>query len=77
MIHDILLRRLSDKGLSKEMLPAFIRNLTRTIVSNPQISISELNRKLEWLGWNDIEMDAHTLDLILSGRTHVGETTRN
>jgi len=65
-VRDILLRRLMDKGLSRDMMPGFIRNLTRTIYSNPNITIRELNRKLDWLGWNQIEIDMHTLDLILA-----------
>jgi len=65
-LHNILLRRLTDKGLSREMLPGFIRNLTRTLHANPDISLRELNRKLGWLGWDRIEIDMHTLDLILT-----------
>jgi hypothetical protein len=65
-VRDILLQRLTDKGLSRDMLPGFIRNLTRTIYSNPDISLRELNRRLDWLGWNQIEIDMHTLDLILA-----------
>ena len=65
-LHDILLQRLINMGLSRDMVPGFIRNLTRTIYSNPDISIRELNRKLDWLGWNQIEIDMHTLDLILT-----------
>ena len=65
-LHDILLQRLINMGLSRDMVPGFIRNLTRTIYSNPDISIRELNRKLDWLGWNQIEIDMYTLDLILA-----------
>jgi hypothetical protein len=65
-LHDILLQRLMEKGLSRNMLPGFIRNLTRTLYSNPDITLRELNRKLDWLGWNQIEIDMYTLDLILT-----------
>jgi len=68
-LHHILLQRLINKGLSRDMVPGFIRNLTRTINSNPDISIPELNRKLDWLGWNQIEIDMYTLDLILAEGT--------
>ncbi len=66
VLHNILLQRLINKGLSRDMLPGFIRNLTRTLYSNPDITLRELNRKLDWLGWNQIEIDMHTLDLILA-----------
>jgi hypothetical protein len=49
-----------------EALPGFIRNLIQTMFSNPDISIRDLNRKLSWLGWTDIELDARTLELILT-----------
>lgn len=65
-LHNILLQRLIDKGLSRDMLPGFIRNLIRTLYSNPDITLRELNRKLDWLGWNQIEIDMYTLDLILT-----------
>jgi hypothetical protein len=65
-LHNILLRRLINKGLSREMLPGFIRNLTRTVYYNPDITIRELNRRLDWLGWSQIEIDMYTLDLILA-----------
>ena len=65
-LHNILLQRLTEKGLSKDMLPGFIRNLTRTLYANPDISLRELNRKLDWLGWDQIEIDMYTLDLILT-----------
>jgi hypothetical protein len=66
VLHNILLQRLINKGLSRDMLPGFIRNLTRTLYSNPDITLRELNHKLDWLGWNQIEIDMHTLDLILA-----------
>ena len=65
-LHEILLQRLADKGVSREMLPGFIRNLTHTLYTKPDISLRELNRKLGWLGWDQIEIDMHTLDLILT-----------
>lgn len=66
LINAVRMRRLTSKRLSREMLPGFIRNVTRTIFSKPNISIRELNRELESLGWNPIEIDMHTLDLMLA-----------
>jgi hypothetical protein len=78
-LHDILLQRLISKGLSRDMLPGFIRNLTRTLYSNPDITLRELNRKLDWLGWNQIEIDMYTLDLILTEGVlqNLGATAQN
>ena len=47
-------------------IPAFIRNLVNYIVSNPSISISDLNKRLHLLGWDDIELDDYTFQLILA-----------
>jgi hypothetical protein len=65
-LHDILLQRLINKGLSREMIPGFVRNVTRTVFSRPDITLRELNRRLDWLGWDQIEIDMHTLDLMLA-----------
>jgi len=65
-LSDILLRRLIDKGLSREMIPGFVRNVTRAVFSKPDITLRDLNRQLDWLGWDQIEIDMHTLDLMLA-----------
>jgi hypothetical protein len=35
-------------------------------VVNPHLSLSQVNRQLHYLGWEGVEMDYHTLQLMLS-----------
>jgi hypothetical protein len=48
------------------MAPGFIRSLANTIFVNPQMDISQVNNRLHWLGWDDVELDYHTLQLAIA-----------
>ena len=65
-MRNIYIRRLVAKGLSEEAVPAYIRNLHHTIFSKPHIGLYELNGRLRWLGWGEIELDRFTLELIMA-----------
>jgi len=62
----ILIERLVQKGMEITNIPAYIRNLANYIVVNPSITVSELNGRLHLLGWDDIELDDYTFQLILA-----------
>jgi hypothetical protein len=59
----VLVKRLVDRGLEPGSVPAFVRNLSHVIVSNPHIGIAEVNRQLDALGWDDVELDHVTYQL--------------
>lgn len=61
-----LIRRLEKKGLDSNLIPSFVRSLANCYVVNPHLSLSQVNRQLQYLGWEGVEMDYHTLQLILS-----------
>lgn len=60
-----LIDRLVRKGMEIKTIPAYIRNLAHTI-SDAYLSPQELNRRLQLLGWDDFELDDHTLQLIIA-----------
>jgi hypothetical protein len=62
----ILIRHLVRKGIEITYIPAFIRNVAYTMAANPVISLEELNNQLRWLGWNDVDLDDCTLQMILA-----------
>jgi len=62
----VLIERLVQKGMEITNIPAYIRNLVNYIVVNPSISVSELNRRLHLLGWDDMKLDDYTFQLILA-----------
>ena len=65
-ISEILLRRLKKKGLTTVAIPGFIRDVSHNISENRSIELLEINRKLSFLGWDSIELDDHTLQLIIA-----------
>jgi hypothetical protein len=61
-----LTERLAGKGMKICTIPAFIRDLANTMAANVYLSLQELNRRLESLGWDDFELDDYTLQLIIA-----------
>jgi hypothetical protein len=62
----ILFKRLEKKGLTPEAIPGFIRNLAYAVSSYPHMNLFEINLKLHWLGWDDVDLDEYTLQLIVA-----------
>ena len=65
-LNDILLQRLTTRGIEPSIIPRFIKDLTYTLDIDPQMNLGEINRRLQLLGWYDFEVDDHTLQLILA-----------
>ena len=47
-------------------MPGFIRSLVNSCSNDPQMSLSQINRRLRYLGWEGIELDYHTLQLAIA-----------
>ncbi len=62
-IKQILLERLKSKGVDANIVPGFISNLANAISFNPQMNHLQINKRLHFLGWDDFELDYHTLQL--------------
>ena len=60
----ILGDRLVEKGIAPDAIPAYIRDLINTTSMNTNLGLFEVNRGMERLGWNEFELDDHTLQLI-------------
>ena len=61
----ILIHRLQKKGLRKSIIFGFLSSLKSCLLDRPNISLWELNKRLQFLGWNDFELDYQTLQLAL------------
>ena len=61
-----LIQRLEKKGLESDLIPSFIRSLANSYVVNPQMNVSQVNQKLQYLGWAGVEVDYHTFQLALA-----------
>lgn len=60
----LLIEQLVSKGVKLGSISAFIRDVAATIASNPHTDLSKLNRRLQMEGWNNVELDDFTLQLI-------------
>ncbi len=61
-----LIHRLEGKGINQEAVPGFIRNLTNILAVYPLLSLGELNRIMQFLGWQDVDLDYHTFQLVIA-----------
>jgi hypothetical protein len=67
-VHDLnelqrtFLERLEKKGVERCIIPGFVRNLANAIFLRPHMSLSQVNNRLQFLGWG-VELDYHTLEL--------------
>jgi hypothetical protein len=62
----ILVERLEKKEMQPSIIPGFIRDLATTVLINPDMSHFAVNRHLHLLGWDDFELDYHTLQLAIA-----------
>ena len=62
----ILVERLEKKEMEPCIIPGFIRDLANTVLINPDMSHFAVNRHLHLLGWDDFELDYHTLQLAIA-----------
>jgi len=54
---------LKKKGLEKDIIPSFIRSMRICYVADPAMNILMANGQIQYLGWNDIELDYQTVQL--------------
>lgn len=61
-----LMRRLEKKGLKERATMGFICSLKSCLMSNPDFNHAQLNNRMKFLGWNEFELDYHTLQLAIA-----------
>lgn len=62
----ILMGRLEKKGLEKSTIPGFIWSLKRCLLDNPDMNHLQANQRLHFIGWDDFDLDYHTLQLAIA-----------
>ena len=65
-IKEILFQRLEKNGVDFNFIPGFIRSLVNSCRNDPEMNLSQINRRLSYLGWHGIELDYHTLQLAIA-----------
>ena len=62
----LLIDRLKSKGMDPSVIPAFLKALTNLISSEPRIEPAQANQKLHSLGWNEVAIDFHSLQIAIA-----------
>ena len=62
----LLIDRLKSKGMDTALIPAFLKALTSLISSEPGIEPAVANHKMHSLGWNEVVVDYHRLQIAIA-----------
>jgi len=63
---EIVTHRLEEKGLGRDEINGFVRCVAVTISDDYDIGLQEINERLSILGWDTIDLDYQTLQLIIA-----------
>ena len=61
-----LINELEGKGIDSNMIPRFIKDLAYYFQIDSSVSLSDVNDRPHFLGWEDVELDYHTLQLAIA-----------
>lgn len=64
LLASTLRQRLITKGMEVTVIPAYLRNVANILATESSVSLRELNSRLRLLGWDNVEMDEYTLELV-------------
>ena len=62
----LLIDRLKSKGMDQNLIPAYLKALTSLISSEPGIDPAQANQKLHSLGWDEVVIDYHCLQIAIA-----------
>ncbi len=65
-LKNVLFDRLEEKGIELNAIPGFIRSLVRSVGMDPQMSLTQIEKQLHYLGWDEFDLDYHTLQLAIA-----------
>ena len=64
-IKEILIDRLTNRGMDLNVIPGFIRSLTNSFAYYPHMDFKQINDRLRYMGWDDFELDYFTFQLVI------------
>jgi hypothetical protein len=62
----LLIERLVAEGIELTFIPAFVRDVSRIVATNPPQNLEAVNDQLHLLGWDGIDLDGFSLQLIIA-----------
>jgi len=62
-VRQVLMQRLENKGLDSNTIPGYMRSLTNALDKKPHMTLSQVNRQMDYVGWRGVVLDYHTWEL--------------
>jgi hypothetical protein len=62
-LRQLLIQRLSHRGLEKNQIPGFLRSLANSIDIGQNPNYTLINKHMRNIGWDDIDLDYRTFEL--------------
>ena len=62
-LRQLLIQRLSHKGLEKNLIPGFLRSLANSIDMGQNPNFTLISKHMRQIGWDDIDLDYRTFEL--------------
>jgi hypothetical protein len=62
----VLLKRLDKKGIAPDDINLFLQDIYNSLIFHPCITLTQMNQRLELLGWTGLHLDDHTLQLVIA-----------
>lgn len=59
----VLMQRLENKGLDSSTIPGYMRSLTNALDKKPHMTLNQVNRQMDYVGWRGVVLDYHTWEL--------------
>jgi hypothetical protein len=72
-IVDVLLQKLSQKGLTPVEVPRLVKDVLSIVGEGGEFTTYTINQKLESLGWDKKIVDPFTFELIIALLEHEGD----
>jgi hypothetical protein len=65
-VNQVLIDRLVRKGAEASLVESLLKALSKILAEDPNIDPVAANQRLHYLGWPEVQVDYHTLQLALA-----------
>jgi hypothetical protein len=62
-VKETLVQRLEAQGVEKCLIPGLLKLMASAFLGLPHINRQSVHRHMQFLGWNDFDLDEHTFQL--------------
>lgn len=65
-VNQVLIDRLVQKGADASLVDSLLKTLSKILAGDPTIDPDAATQRLHYLGWQEVQVDYHTLQLALA-----------